>query len=159
MFTFSQIYKKSYNIFWRWIKFLFKTQNMENKVIGEKSKQESLFSQSLQLMLNPKQKLFIIANSIDWHLFEARFKKYYSKTGRPSKPIRLMSALILLKEIFGISDEKIVTEWSENPYYQYFSGEEVFQWGLPCTASEITSFRQRIGEEGIDLILSQLPQE
>jgi IS5 family transposase len=40
----------------------------------------------------------------------------------------------------------------ENPYWQYFSGEEFFQWQIPCDSTELTKFRQRIGVQGIEKI-------
>jgi len=40
-------------------------------------------------------------------------------------------------------------------YYQYFSGEKLFNREAPCEASELVHFRQRIGEEGIELILKE----
>ena len=42
-------------------------------------------------------------------------------------------------------DETVVERWRENPYWQYFSGQEYFQWSFPCDSSELTKFRQRIG--------------
>jgi IS5 family transposase len=49
----------------------------------------------------------------------------------------------------------VVEQWSENCYYQYFSGEKVFACGAPCEASELVHFRHRIGEEGIELIFKE----
>ena len=46
-------------------------------------------------------------------------------------------------------------QWSENAYYQYFSGEQVFACGSPCEASELVHFRNRIGPEGIELIFEE----
>ncbi len=38
-----------------------------------------------------------------------------------------MSALLLLKHIYNLSDEAIVARWIENPYWQYFSGTLSFE--------------------------------
>ena len=46
-------------------------------------------------------------------------------------------------------------QWSENCYYQYFGGEKIFACGAPCEASELVHFRNRIGEEGIELIFKE----
>jgi len=43
----------------------------------------------------------------------------------------------------------IVDRWIENPYYQFFSGETVFQWEFPCHSTDLVYFRKRIGEEGV----------
>jgi IS5 family transposase len=106
--------------------------------------------------LNQKHPLYILANKIDWSVFESAFKKHYSeKMGKPSKPIRLMVSLLILKQVRNLSDESIVEQWSENIYYQYFSGEQSFQPGIPCVPTELVAFRKRIGEEGVELILKE----
>jgi transposase, IS5 family len=117
--------------------------------------QTSLFF-SFESTLNPKHPLYILANAINWKLFEEAFEPLYSKNvGRPGKPIRLMVGLLMLKHIRNVSDESVVEQWSENNYYQYFCGETAFVCGVPCEASELVHFRNRIGEEGIELILKE----
>jgi IS5 family transposase len=37
--------------------------------------------------------------------------------GRPSKPIRLMVGLLLLKQLENLSDERVVLQFKRNPYY------------------------------------------
>ncbi|PIV92356.1 MAG: IS5/IS1182 family transposase, partial [Flavobacteriaceae bacterium CG17_big_fil_post_rev_8_21_14_2_50_33_15] len=67
----------------------------------------------------------------------------------------MMVSLLLLKHIRNLSDESIVEQWAENSYYQYFGGEKVFVSRVPCDASELVHFRNRIGKEGIELILKE----
>jgi transposase, IS5 family len=45
-----------------------------------------------------------------------------SARGRRRLPIRLMVALLYLKHAFNLSDEELVVRWSENVYWQFFSG-------------------------------------
>src|SRR3954453_2388259 len=75
--------------------------------------------------------------------------------GKPAKPIRLMASLLILKHVRDQSDESLAEQWSENVHFQYFSGEQYFQPNLPCVPSELVAFRQRIGEEGVELILQE----
>ncbi len=75
--------------------------------------------------------------------------------GKPAKPIRLMVSLLILKYVRNISDENLVEQWSENIYFQYFSGEQHFQANIPCVPTELVAFRQRIGEPGVELILQE----
>ena len=49
----------------------------------------------------------------------------------------------------------VVSQWSENAYYQYFCGGLEFMPKQPCDASELVHFRNRIGEEGMELILAE----
>lgn len=114
-----------------------------------------LFS-SFEDTLNRKHPLYILANKIRWSVFEEAFNPLYCQdNGRRGKPIRLMVGLLILKHIRNISDESVVEQWSENNYYQYFCGENVFVPGVPCEASELVHFRKRIGEAGIELILKE----
>lgn len=65
-----------------------------------------------------------------------------------------MVGLLLLKQLENLSDEAVVDRWTQNPYHQYFCGMEEFQWDLPCNPSDLVYFRERIGQEGVHLILS-----
>ena len=117
--------------------------------------QHSLFF-SLESTLNHKHPLFILANKIDWEMFEREFSPLYCPdNGRPAKPIRLMVGLLILKHVRDLSDESVVEQWSENNYYQYFCREQEFQPRVPCEASELVHFRHRIGKEGVELILRE----
>ena len=80
---------------------------------------------------------------------------YCSNNGRPAHPIRLMCGLLILKHLRNVSDEMVVSQWSENAYYQYFCGGLEFIPKQPCDASELVHFRNRIGEEGMELILAE----
>jgi len=122
----------------------------------EKSQhQRSLFF-SFSDTLNQQHPLYILANMVQWEVFEKAFAPLYSAdTGRPAKPIRLMVGLLMLKHTRNLSDEMVVEQWSENNYFQYFTGESSFAAGFPCEASELVHFRKRIGESGAELILKE----
>jgi IS5 family transposase len=66
-----------------------------------------------------------------------------------------MVGLLMLKHLRNVSDESIVEQWSENVYYQYFCGLEMFDSTPPCASSEMVHFRKRIGEKGIELIFRE----
>jgi IS5 family transposase len=140
--SFSDIDIKSLQIF------------MLNKPIN--TTQLSFLQPGLKEQLSNKHPLYILADVINWEMFEESFKKHYRENfGRPAKPIRLMVALLMLKHIRNLSDESVVEQWAENGYYQYFSGEQVFTAKAPCEASELVHFRNRIGAEGVELILKE----
>ena len=42
-----------------------------------------------------------------------------------------MIGLLLLKHIYALSDEEVCERWVENPYFQFFTGEEFFQHAFP----------------------------
>ena len=73
--------------------------------------------------------------------------------GCPAKATRLIVGLQYLKHMYALSDDQVVMRWVENPYWQYFCGEEYFQHQLPIDPSSMTRFRRRIGEDGCEKIL------
>ena len=115
--------------------------------------QQNVFSPELSLMLNPNHDLVRLAKRLPWATIEERFAGLYAADGRPSIPIRVMVSLILLQRMFDRSDENVVKEWVQNPYWQFFSGMTVFQWDVPFDPTELVKFRKRIGPDGCEAIL------
>jgi len=76
-----------------------------------------------------------------------------SPAGRPRLPMRLMISLLYLKHAFDLSDEALVARWSENVYFQHFSGQDYFEPRLPCDPTQIGRFRKVIGEAGVEELL------
>ncbi len=114
------------------------------------------FFYSLSDQIDTKHPLFRLSKSINWSVFEDAFSKHYSsKMGKPAKPIRLMVSLLILKQLRNLSDENIVMAWSENLYFQIFSGQESFVPKTPCSSTELVEFRKRIGIEGVELIFKE----
>jgi len=119
----------------------------------DKTPQLSIFDTPLKRFINLEHELCILSERIDWDSVEKDFSIYFSEIGRPSVPIRRMVGLLLLKHIYNLSDEAIVDRWIENPYWQYFSGEKVFQTQKPFDPTEFIHFRNRIGKEGAEKLL------
>ena len=119
----------------------------------ERIPQEDLFRLSLEQMLNQRHALYKLASQIQWQAAEERFGWLYSEEGRPGIPIRLMVGLHYLKHAFNVSDEEVVAQWVENPYWQYFCGQTYFQHRLQIDPSQMTRFRARIGETGCEFML------
>ncbi len=116
--------------------------------------QQSFLNPNLLDQLNPKHPLLQLASRIDWSFFEAAFADLYSHRGKPSKPVRLMVGLSILKHLEDLSDDVLIQRWVQNPYYQAFTGAIEFQWQLPCDPSDMTYFRKRIGPQGFEKILA-----
>ncbi len=74
---------------------------------------------------------------------------------QPAFPTRLMAGLHILKYSENLSDERLCEVWAENPYYQYFCGEEFFQHKLVFDRSSMTRWRQRMGEESLKTLLQE----
>ena len=119
----------------------------------DRAPQLSIFDTPIKRFINMNHQLCVLSNKIDWESIEDDFTEYYSEIGRPSVPIRRMIGLLLLKHIYNLSDEAIVDRWMENPYWQYFSGEVVFQTTKPFDPTDFIHFRNRIGKEGAEKLL------
>ena len=120
------------------------------------SPQSSLFKINLNHLCDSSQPLCRLAESVNWQVFEDKFGVYYCEdNGRPAKPIRLMVGLHYLKAMFGESDESVVAKWVQNPYWQYFCGEQEFQHEFPLEPTSLVKWRKRIKSEGLESLLSE----
>jgi IS5 family transposase len=66
-----------------------------------------------------------------------------------------MAGLHLLKHMEGLSDEAVCARFVENPYHQYFCGEQFFRHKLPLDRSSMTRWRGRIGSDKLKLLLAE----
>lgn len=108
-----------------------------------------LFQSQLDQILDTQHPLFTLAQQIDWQALERDLSGcYVPDFGRPGLPVRLMVGLHYLKYAFDMSDESVLANWLENPYWQYFCGYEFMQHRLPLDDSSMTRWRQRLGGLG-----------
>ena len=122
----------------------------------EKSGVDDLFRERLENLIDLRHALVKLSGRINWGEFEESMGSLYdAEQGRPGLPIRLMVGLHYLKHAFDRSDEEVVQGWVENPYWQYFCGEEYFRHRLPIDPSQMTRFRSRIGDAGCELMLKE----
>lgn len=115
--------------------------------------QLDLFKVQLKSLISAQHSLVILTHKIDWDAINQEFEKYYSKEGRPSVPTRTMAGLLMLKSMFDEADETLIDRWIENPYWQYFCGEQFFRHDQPCDPSELVHFRKRIQKNGHEYLL------
>src|SRR6195256_1139806 len=120
------------------------------------SGKQDLFRSRLDQVINMDHALAKVARTIDWGFLEAKFGAVYADgSGRPALPTRLMAGLAILKHTYNLSDEVVCEQWIENPYYQYFCGEEFFQHRLALDRSSMTHWRNRMGEERLQALLQE----
>jgi IS5 family transposase len=118
--------------------------------------EQDLFRSRLDQVINMDHALVKLARTIDWRFLEEKFGAVYADGGgRPPLPTRLMAGLAILKHTYNLSDEMVCELWIENPYYQYFCGEEFFQHRLPLDRSSMTNWRHRMGEERLQALLQE----
>jgi IS5 family transposase len=120
------------------------------------SGQTDLLRSRLDAIIDMSHPLVKLARTVDWQFLEERFGAVYEdKPGRPPLPTRLMAGLAILKHTYDLSDEVLCERWVENPYYQFFCGEEFFQHRLVFDRSSLTRWRQRMGEEKLEALLQE----
>ena len=118
--------------------------------------QDDLLRPRLVDLIDLRHVLVKLTDLIDWDVFEREWSGFFpSATGRPATPPRLVAGLLYLQHAYRLSDEAVVARWIENPYYQHFTGETFFQHRPPIDPSSLTRWRNRIGEEGVEWLLTQ----
>ena len=120
------------------------------------SGEQDLFRSRLDQIIDMDHALVKLARTIDWRFLEEKFGAVYNDgAGQPPLPTRLMAGLAILKHTYNLSDEVVCELWIENPYYQYFCGEEFFQHRLPLDRSSMTNWRNRMGAERLQALLQE----
>lgn len=114
-----------------------------------------MFETRLETLCASNHPLVVLANEIQWSVFEEAFETLYADKGRPGQPTRVMVALHYLKHTFNESDESVVERFVENPYWQYFCGFEFFQYRFPIDPSSMSRWRKRIGPDNLKLLLTE----
>src|SRR6202045_3903121 len=124
----------------------------ERRETGE----QDLFRSRLDQIIDMEHPLAKLARTVDWRFLEGRFGEVYTDDpGHPPLPTRLMAGLAILKHSYDLSDEVLCERWVENPYYQFFCGEEFFQHRLVFDRSSLTRWRNRMGEERLQALLQE----
>jgi len=121
----------------------------------ERSETDDLFRMRLVNMIDLRHPLVRLRAEIDWAYLDESFARLYAADGRPGVPTQFMAGLHILKHTYGLSDEEVCERWVENPYFQYFTGEEYFRHELPHDRSSMTNWRGRVGADA----LAKLVQE
>jgi transposase, IS5 family len=107
-------------------------------------------------IIDGRHELVRLTALIDWGWFEREWAGFFpAQEGRPATHPRLVAGLMYLQHAYDLSDEAVLARWVENPYFQHFTGETFFQHRLPIHPSSLSRWRGRIGEEGVEWLLSK----
>ena len=74
-----------------------------------------LFRARLDQIINMKHELAQLAGKIDWDFIDGEIALLYSEKGRPGIETRFVIGLLLLKHIYGLSDEGVCERWIYDP--------------------------------------------
>jgi transposase, IS5 family len=113
-----------------------------------------LFRARLDQIIDMRHALVQLAAMIDWAWIDSGIAPFYSDRGRPGIPARFAIGLLILKHIYGLSDEGVCERWVHDPYFQYFTGEEFFHHRFAHERSDLSHWRKRFAGK-LDLVLAE----
>lgn len=117
--------------------------------------EKDLFREELIQIINLRHPLCQLSELIDWKQAEEIISRWFDEsTGRPSKDLRLIAGLFFLKQLKNVSDEDLPERWVENPYWQYFCGEQYFNHEFPIHPTSMTKWRKKMREEDAEALLT-----
>ena len=119
-----------------------------------KARHDDLFRSRLDQIINMKHPLVVLAGKVDWAWLDSELAGSFSDQGRPAEPVRFMLGMFMLKHTYSLSDEQVWDRWVNDPYFQYFTGEEFFQHELVHERSGMSHWRRRIGDR-LDILLAE----
>ena len=123
------------------------------------------FNQPLGLKMNESNRWIKKAELIPWEKIEVKYAELFkSNTGMPAKPLRMALGSLLIQKKYGYSDEELVEQLRENPYYQYFIGMPGYEDKYPFVPSLLVEFRKRLSEDVLNevneiIITSEISNE
>ena len=113
-----------------------------------------LFRARLEQIIDLKHELVQLAGTIDWDWIDREIAPLYSDKGRPGIETRFVIGLLMLKHIYGLSDEGVCERWVYDPYFQHFTGEKFFQHEFPHERSDLSHWRKRLGDK-LEVLLAE----
>jgi transposase, IS5 family len=113
----------------------------------------NFFDRAIEGFADMSHELVKLSGYIDWHRIEKALEGHYCRYGRKAIPTRMLVGLQMLRWMYNLSDEAVCALWVENPYFQYFCGQKLFQYKLPMDRSSMTRWRKRIGGEKLQELL------
>ena len=106
-----------------------------------------LFRARLDQIIDMKHALVRLGERIAWAWLDEEIAPCFSDEGRPGVASRYLPGLLLLKHIYGLSDEGVCERWVHDPYFQHFTGETYFQHALRHERSTMSHWRTRLGDK------------
>jgi len=83
-----------------------------------------------------------LAELIPWDELEDYYAAQFCKGfGAPAKPFRMALGALIIKARLNLTDEELVEQIKENPYLQFFTGLEAFEYSAPFDPSMMVYFR------------------
>jgi len=129
---------------------------MKPRKPSSKGPQDELFRVELLQLIDLNHPLVRLTGVVDWTKFDTAFEPLFDdQTGRPAMATRLMVGLHYLKHLHGLSDEDVVEQWVDEPYWQCLCGSKYFEHQLPIHPTSMTRWRKKIAVAGAEKLLEE----
>lgn len=115
----------------------------------------NFFDRAIEGLADMDHELVILSENIDWLKIENALEGNYCVYGRKAIPTRLLVGLQMLRYMYNLSDEGVCSMLVDNPYFQYFCGEKLFQYKLPMDRSSMTRWRKLSGDDKMIELLTE----
>ena len=117
--------------------------------------QTGMLQTRLDGLLDMSHPIVVLTGLIDWEAIERDCAEHFpSHTGRPAIRVRLAVGLLYLQHTFKLSDSSVLAQWIQNPYFQFFCGEEFMQHIAPVDPSSLSRWRKTLGKRGVSRLLA-----
>ncbi len=110
----------------------------------------------LDTLIDARHPLATLAGRMPWSDIETIVEPIMgglSTHGETVPPVRLLVALLYLAHMSNQNDESVVERWAQDVYFQWFSGQEVFEPQMPCDAAQIGRFREALRDSRLEAVL------
>ncbi len=97
--------------------------------------------------LNEENRWIKLGRQLPWEELEKIYMCYFSEKGRPGKNSRCIIGILIVKHMMNFRDNDVVDYLHENPYVQYFCGNDNFVSKGLLESSTLTRMRKRLGVE------------
>lgn len=115
-----------------------------------------LFRAELTSIMNMDHELCQLSGLINWDRLDEQFALLFdSSQGTPATATRLIAGLFYLKAAYHVSDDDLIHRWVENPYWQYFCGEQYWQHEFPIDRTTLSKWRKRLKASDCETLLSE----
>lgn len=117
---------------------------------------KEMFRVELTQLINLNHPLAKLARMVEWAKFDEALEVLFDeRSRRPAVATRLMVGLHYLKHLYQLSDEDVVEQWVENPYWQYLCGSQYFEHEFPIHPTSMTRWRKKVAASGAEQLVAE----
>lgn len=113
-----------------------------------------LIPKLLMDMIGEDDRLYRLANRIDWQFLEQSLSSCFNPVIDPSP--RLIIGLLYLQAVENLSYDEVRVRWASTPAWQYFCGETLYCREYPLHPAALSIWSREVGAAGRELMCKAL---